>query len=83
MVHRMRSSTIEPVSDKVRIGILGDFNADFRSHHATNDALQHAARKLKMELQGEWIPTPSLDNTDVEKRLESFDGLTRQPVQKL
>jgi hypothetical protein len=34
------------VSDAVRIGILGDFNADFRSHHATNDALQHAARKL-------------------------------------
>jgi len=79
MVRTMRSSTIEPVSDKVRIGILGDFNADFRSHHATNDALQHAARKLKMEVQGEWIPTPSLDNPDAEKILESFDGLWASP----
>src|SRR5438552_6259483 len=79
MVHTMRSSTIEPVSDKVRIGILGDFNADFRSHHATNDALQHAARKLKMEVQGEWIPTPFLDNPEAEKILESFDGLWASP----
>ena len=79
MAPAMRSSTIEPVSDKVRIGILGDFNADFRSHHATNDALQHAARKLKMEVQSEWIPTPSLDNPDAEKRLESFDGLWASP----
>ena len=79
MVHPMRSSTIEPVSDKVRIGILGDFNADFRSHHATNEALQHAARKLKMEVQGEWIPTPSLANQDAEKILESFDGLWASP----
>jgi CTP synthase (UTP-ammonia lyase) len=79
MVHTMRSSTIEPVSDKVRIGILGDFNADFRSHHATNDALKHAARKLKMEVQGEWIPTPSLDNPEAEKTLETFDGLWGAP----
>jgi len=75
----MRSSTIEPVSDTVRIGILGDFNADFRSHHATNDALQHAARKLKMEVKSEWLPTPSLLKPDAEQTLESFDGLWASP----
>ena len=37
------------MSDAVRIGILGDFNPEFRSHHATNDALQHAARKLELK----------------------------------
>ena len=63
------------MSDAVRIGILGDFNAEFRSHHATNDALQHAARKLDMKVESEWIPTPSLVATDSEKRLEAFDGL--------
>jgi len=73
------SSTIERVSDTVRIGILGDFNAEFRSHHATGDALQHAARKLKMEVKSEWIPTPSLLNPEAEKTLESFDGLWASP----
>jgi CTP synthase (UTP-ammonia lyase) len=62
------------VSDTVRIGILGDFNADFRSHHATNDALQHAARKLKMEVKSEWLPTQSLTKANAEKILESSDG---------
>ena len=67
------------MSNAVRIGILGDFNPEFRSHHATNDALQHAAHKLGMEVQSEWIPTSSLTQTASEKRLESFDGLWASP----
>jgi len=67
------------VSDAVRIGILGDFNPEFRSHHATNDALQHAARKLGIEVQSEWIATTSLVKPDAEKKLESFDGLWASP----
>ena len=67
------------MSDAVRIGILGDFNPEFRSHHATNDALQHAAHKLKMEVKGEWLPTPSLTAADSEKKLEAFDGFWASP----
>jgi CTP synthase (UTP-ammonia lyase) len=67
------------VSDAIRIGILGDFNADFRSHHATNDSLQHAAHKLKLKVESEWIPTPSLVADNVEKILEGFDGLWASP----
>ena len=67
------------MSDAVRIGILGDFNADFRSHHATNDALQHAAHKLNLEIESEWLPTPSLTDPAAEKKLESFDGLWASP----
>jgi CTP synthase (UTP-ammonia lyase) len=67
------------VSDAVRIGILGDFNADFRSHHATNDALQHAAHKLNTQVESEWLPTPSLTTAGAEKTLESFDGLWAAP----
>ena len=67
------------MSDPVRIGILGDFNPEFRSHHATNDALQHAARKLGIEVQSEWIPTPSLIKPEAEKKLESFDGFWASP----
>jgi CTP synthase (UTP-ammonia lyase) len=67
------------VSDAVRIGILGDFNPDFRSHHATNDALQHAAAKLQITVESSWIPTPSLLEAKGVKALESFDGLWASP----
>jgi CTP synthase (UTP-ammonia lyase) len=75
----VRSSTIVRVSDPVRIGILGDFNKEFRSHQATTDALQHAARKLAIEVESEWIATPSLTTPDAEKKLESYDGLWAAP----
>jgi CTP synthase (UTP-ammonia lyase) len=67
------------VSDAVRIGILGDFNPKFRSHHATPDSLQHAAHKLDLKVESEWIPTPSLIGSGAEKILESFDGLWAAP----
>jgi len=58
---------------------MGDSNADFRSHHATNDAIQHAAHKLKIQVESDWIPTPSLAAPDAEKKLETFDGLWGSP----
>jgi CTP synthase (UTP-ammonia lyase) len=67
------------VSDAVRIGILGDFNPEFRSHHATNDSLQHAARKLEITIESEWVPTPSLTGNGGEKILQGFDGLWASP----
>jgi len=67
------------VSDTVRIGIIGDFNTEFRSHHATNDAIQHAAAKLKLKVESEWLPTPSLVAPEARKVLENFDGLWASP----
>jgi CTP synthase (UTP-ammonia lyase) len=67
------------VSNAVRIGILGDFNSEFRSHRAINEALQHAARKLDFKIDSQWIPTPSLTATGAEKTLETFDGLWASP----
>src|SRR5262245_32077251 len=67
------------VSDAVRIGILGDFNPEFRSHHATNDALQHAAGKLGTKVESQWIPTPSVLEPNGVKTLESFDGIWASP----
>jgi len=67
------------VTDPVRIGILGDFNPAFRSHHATNEALQHAAVKLNQRVESEWIPTPSVGEANGQKKLESFDGIWASP----
>ena len=67
------------MSNAVRVGILGDFNPEFPSHHATSEALQHAARKMEFRLESEWIPTPSLIAGDTDKMLENFDGLWASP----
>jgi CTP synthase (UTP-ammonia lyase) len=67
------------VSNAVRIGILGDFNPDFRSHHATSDSLQHAARKLEITVHSEWIPTSSLTSEETVAALVKFDGLWASP----
>jgi CTP synthase (UTP-ammonia lyase) len=70
---------MKPVPDAVRIGILGDFKPEFRSHHATNDSLQHAARKLELKVESAWLPTTTLTGSAPDKRLESFDGLWAAP----
>jgi CTP synthase (UTP-ammonia lyase) len=67
------------VSESVRIGILGDFNPEFPSHHATNNALQHSARKLQITVESSWIPTPSLLEPNAAAILEPFDGLWASP----
>lgn len=67
------------MSDAVRIGILGDFNPEFPSHHATTNSLQHAAAQLQLRVESEWIPTPSLTASGADKILQSFDGLWASP----
>ena len=67
------------MSDAVRIGILGDFNPEFRSHHATNDSLQHVAARLNLPVESQWIPTPSILESGGWKTLETFDGLWASP----
>lgn len=63
------------MSETLRIGILGDFNPETRSHLATNDSIQHAARKLQLKVEAAWLPTPSLLEPDAPATLDSYDGL--------
>lgn len=67
------------MTDAIRIGILGDFNPEFRSHVATTDSIQHAAAKLKITVETEWLATPSLAVPEAAKTLETFDGLWASP----
>src|SRR5437660_10961782 len=63
----------------IRIGILGDFNAEFRSHHATNDSMRHAAAELGVKVESQWLPTPSLANPTATEILATFDALWASP----
>ncbi len=59
----------------IRIGVLGDFNPAFRSHRATNAAIQHAAAAASVRAETRWVPTPSLLEPEAEATIAGFDGL--------
>jgi CTP synthase (UTP-ammonia lyase) len=62
----------------IRIGILGDFNPEYRSHHATNSSLQQAAKDLGRAVEFDWIPTPQLER-QAEETLSGYDALWASP----
>lgn len=67
------------MADAVQIGILGDYDAASPTLPAVEKSLQHAAQQLKIAVQSQWLPTDSLLGTDVEQKLEAFDGVWAAP----
>ncbi len=63
----------------IRVGILGDFNEEYKSHWATTAAVKHAADKLGVEAERVWIPTPVLLTERGEREMERCDGLWASP----
>ena len=62
----------------VRIGVLGDFNPKYRSHHATNSSLQQAGKAVGRTVEFAWIPTPRLEGWAAEALMD-YDGLWASP----
>lgn len=48
------------MSDRVVVGIAGEFDKTFAPHRATNDALQHAAARLGVGVEARWLRTDDL-----------------------
>ncbi len=67
------------MSDAVRIGILGDYDPQSPTLPAIEKSLQHAAAKLQIPLESQWLPTPSLADPGAPKMLETFDGIFAAP----
>jgi CTP synthase (UTP-ammonia lyase) len=67
------------MSEFIRVGILGDFNPYYHTHEATNRAIEHAASKLGLRVQGEWLPTLSLLQAAGEASMAQCDGLWASP----
>jgi CTP synthase (UTP-ammonia lyase) len=63
----------------LRVGIIGDFNPDFPTHTATNEALSHAATALAVTLDVAWLPTQPLEAEFSESTLKQFDALWCAP----
>jgi CTP synthase (UTP-ammonia lyase) len=66
------------VGNLIKIGIIGDFEFERPSHKATNEALNHCADYLRINLELQWLPTESLER-DADKSIGKFDGLWCAP----
>lgn len=62
----------------VRIGIIGDYNPDFRPHHATNAAITHAADKLQLQVIIDWLPTAEITDASIGQ-LREYNALWCAP----
>lgn len=62
----------------VKVGVIGDFDADRRSHSATNAAIHHAASALGILADVCWLPTGSLEEQPASA-LERYDALWCSP----
>lgn len=63
---------------QLKIGIIGDFNFTFNTHHATNLALDHAGRFLEVELSYYWIKINEMLNLK-PNQLSNYDGFWLSP----
>ena len=64
---------------RVPIGIIGDFNPGYHTHHATNASLGHAANALGRDVESTWIPTRSLADPRAVDALAAYAGLWAAP----
>jgi CTP synthase (UTP-ammonia lyase) len=63
----------------VRIGIVGDFDAQKHSHWATEAALFHAAARLGIKIEPRWVPTTTLAAQRAADSLSGFDVILAAP----
>jgi CTP synthase (UTP-ammonia lyase) len=63
----------------IRVGILGDFDPQSYAHRATNAAIEHAAARLGIRAEAEWLATPSLESELGEAAMARCDGLLASP----
>jgi CTP synthase (UTP-ammonia lyase) len=67
------------VAEAVQIGIFGEYHPDSPTLPSVEKSIQHAADKLKIAVEAQWLPTDSLLDPALEKKLEGFDGLWAAP----
>jgi CTP synthase (UTP-ammonia lyase) len=65
--------------ESIQIGILGDFDPTSPTLPAVEQSITHASDKLKIVAEVKWLPTNSLLTSELEKKLEAFDGLWAGP----
>ena len=63
----------------ITIGIIGDFDKNKPSHIATNNAIEHAATYLALDVKIDWLPTPSFRKKTIINTISQYNGLFASP----
>jgi CTP synthase (UTP-ammonia lyase) len=66
--------------NQVKVAIVADFDPANRSHAVTNEAIQHSAIALGLDVEHCWIWTDELRGSDVGDRLREFGGVWIGPA---
>lgn len=64
---------------RLRVGIVGDFDREKRSHWATEAALFHAAARVGVVVEPSWRSTSSIHEAGAAQRLADVDGVWGAP----
>ncbi len=67
------------MAKSIKIGIIGDFDPDLRSHLATKDALKIGAGHARVALDYDWLPTLPLEAESNLMGLKTYDALWCAP----
>ena len=67
------------MAESLQIGIFGEYDPDSPTLPSIEKSIQHAAAKLKIAAEAQWLPTDSLLDPALERKLEGFDGLWAAP----
>ncbi len=62
----------------VSVGVIGDFDAEFPPHAATNAGLAHAGAGLGVEVEVRWLDTTPLEDVELNE-LAGYDALWCAP----
>ena len=63
----------------VSIGVIGDYDAEFPPHPATNDALRHAAASRGATVDICWLGTRPLEDADLSELAATHDAFLCAP----
>ena len=62
----------------ISVGVIGDFDAEFAPHAATNAALAHAGAALGVQVEVRWLDTAPLEDVNLDE-LAAHDALWCAP----
>jgi CTP synthase (UTP-ammonia lyase) len=67
------------MSRTVRVTVVGDYNAENRTHTATTNALRHAARGIGVALDLQWAHTSRIKPEKPGEELDKVEGIFLAP----
>jgi CTP synthase (UTP-ammonia lyase) len=70
---------LNDMNRRVKIGIIGDLDANHPSRIATDSALNHAAAALSVAADCAWVSTLRVEREGAEEGLAAFNGLWCAP----